>query len=203
MGTKNSSNNPRRKFLLAGAAATVAAVTPEILAPKTAQAAANGYGIVGKQAPELKVPLWIDGKGKPTTFSLSDHKGKFVFLEFWQAWCPGCHKHGFPTLKKLVDEFKGSKHFVPVAIQTTFEGFSANNSKQMRAIQMRYDLDIVFGHDEGTAEEHPHTMKSYRSGGTPWAVLVSPDGDVLYNDFGIDPEGAVTFLKKAIKKLEV
>ena len=45
-------------------------------------------------------------------------------------------------------------------------------------------------------------MRSYRSGGTPWAVLISPDGDVLYNDFGIDPDGAVDFLRKAIDKLE-
>jgi thiol-disulfide isomerase/thioredoxin len=192
-------SNKRRNFLLASGAVVLA---PEILALNTAQAASNGYGIVGKQAPELKVGEWIDGKGKPTSFKLSDHKGKFVFLEFWQAWCPGCHKHGFPTLKKLVDEFNDSEHFVPVAIQTTFEGFSVNNAKQMRAIQMRYDLDIIFGHDEGSEEKHPHTMRSYRSGGTPWAVLISPEGEVLYNDFGIDPDGAVAFLKKAIDKLE-
>ncbi len=191
--------NSRRTFLL-GSAAVLAV---PMLAPKVAQAASNGYGIVGRQAPELKVSQWIDGKGKPTTFKLSDHKGKFVFLEFWQAWCPGCHKHGFPTLKKLVDEFKDSEYFVPVAIQTTFEGFSVNNAKQMRAIQMRYDLDIIFGHDEGSEEEHPHTMRSYRSGGTPWAVLISPDGEVLFNDFNINLEGAIAFLKKAIEELEV
>jgi len=198
MNNKNYSNK-RRHFLLGSAAAVL---VPKMLAPKMAQAASNDYGIVGRLAPELEVSQWIDGKGKPTTFKLSDHKGKFVFLEFWQAWCPGCHKHGFPTLKKLVDEFKDSEFFVPVAIQTTFEGFSVNNAKQMRAIQMRYDLDIIFGHDAGTEEEHPHTMRSYRSGGTPWAVLISPDGDVLYNDFGIDPDGAVDFLRKAIDKLE-
>ena len=196
--TNNNHSNKRRNFLFGSAAAVLA---PEMLVPQIAEAAPNRYGIVGNQAPKLKVSQWIDGKGKPTTFKLSDHKGKFVFLEFWQAWCPGCHKHGFPTLKKLVDEFKDSEYFVPVAIQTTFEGFSVNNAKQMRAIQMRYDLDIVFGHDEGTEEEHPHTMRSYRSGGTPWAVLVSPDGDVLYNDFGIDPDGAVAFIKKAIEEL--
>lgn len=190
----------RRRFLLGSAGAVL---VPQIFAPKVTQAASNDYGIVGRQAPELKVSQWIDGKGKPTTFKLSNHRGKFVFLEFWQAWCPGCHKHGFPTLKILVDEFKDSEYFIPVAIQTTFEGFSVNNAKQMRAIQMRYDLDIIFGHDEGSEEEHPHTMRSYRSGGTPWAVLISPEGDVLYNDFAIDPDGSVAFLKRAIKELEV
>ncbi len=183
----------RRDFLLSTTAA--------LLLPKVSQAASNGYGIEGQQAPELKVGQWIDGEGKPTTFKLSEHKGKFIFMEFWQAWCPGCHKHGFPSLKKISDEFKDNKHFVPVAIQTTFEGFAVNNAKQMRAIQMRYDLDIVFGHDEGSEGVHPHTMKSYRSGGTPWAVLISPEGKVIYNDFSISPESAIAYLKKAIDKL--
>ena len=186
-------NNKRRDFLLAGTAA--------LLLSKTSHASSNSYGIEGLQAPELKVGQWIDGSGKPTTFSLADHKGKFIFMEFWQAWCPGCHKHGFPALKKISDEFKGNKHFIPIAIQTTFEGFSVNNAKQMRAIQMRYDLDIIFGHDEGSEGKHPHTMKSYRSGGTPWAVLISPEGKVLYNDFSISPTSAITFLKKEISKL--
>ena len=192
MKNKNFSNK-RRTFLLASATT--------LLAPKIVQGKSNKYGIEGQIAPELKVSQWIDGKGKPTTFTLADHKGKFVFMEFWQAWCPGCHAHGFPTLKKLTDEFKGNKHFVPIAIQTTFEGFAANNAKQMRAIQMRYDLDIVFGHDEGTEDTHPYTMQSYRSGGTPWAVLISPEGKVIYNDFSISPESAIAYLKNAMKKL--
>jgi len=109
--------------------------------------------------------------------------------------------HGFPTLKKISDEFKNDKNFVPVAIQTTFEGFSVNNASQMRAIQMRYDLDMVFGHDEGKEGVHPHTMRSYRSGGTPWAVLISPDGKVIFNDFNISSEGAIKFLKKALAEI--
>ena len=133
--TNNNYSNKRRNFLFGSSAAVLA---PEMLVPQMAEAASNRYGIVGKQAPELKVSQWIDGKGNPTTFKLSDHKGKFVFLERWQAWCPGCHKHGFPTLKKLVDEFKDSEYFVPVAIQTTFEGFSVNNAKQMRATDRCY-----------------------------------------------------------------
>ncbi len=186
-------NSKRREFLLAGTAA--------LLLPKTSQSTSNSYGIAGQQAPELKVGQWIDGSGKPTIFKLAEHKGKFVFMEFWQAWCPGCHSHGFPSLKKISDEFKDSRHFVSIAIQTTFEGFSINNAQQMRAIQMRYDLDMIFGHDEGSEEKPPYTMRSYRSGGTPWAVLISPDGKVLYNDFSISPDSAIAFLKKAIAKL--
>ena len=183
----------RRTFLLGGVSA--------LLLPQVVQAKPNPYGIKGHQAPELEVSQWIDGKGKPTTFKIANHKGKFIFMEFWQAWCPGCHKHGFPALKKISDEFKDNKHFEAIAIQTTFEGFSVNNAKQMRAIQMRYDLNLTFGHDEGKEGTHPHTMRSYRSGGTPWAVLISPEGKVIYNDFSIDPASAIAYLKKEIAKI--
>lgn len=191
--TKKTCSNQRRTFLLAGAAT--------LLLPKMALSSTERYGIVGQAAPELKVSEWIDGEGKPTSFKLSEQKGKFVFMEFWQAWCPGCHSHGFPTLKKITDEFKDSKHFVPIAIQTTFEGFSVNTANQMRVIQKRYDLPIVMGHDAGKEGVHPHTMRSYRSGGTPWAVLISPEGKVIFNDFNISPEGAIKFLMTAIEKI--
>lgn len=188
-------SSQRRSFLLASAAAST------LLIPKITTAASSRYGIVGQKAPELKVSEWIDGTGKSTTFKLSDHKGKFVFMEFWQAWCPGCHSHGFPSLKKITDGLEGNDKFISIAIQTTFEGFSVNTSNQMRVIQERYDLPIIMGHDAGTEGSHPYTMKSYRSGGTPWAVLISPDGDVIFNDFSINPESVISFLKKSIQEL--
>ena len=145
------------------------------------------------------VSEWIDGDGKPTSFKLSEQKGKFIFMEFWQAWCPGCHAHGFPSLKKMTDALSDNKHFVSIAIQTTFEGFSTNTADQMQVMQKRYDLPIIMGHDAGNEEAHPYTMKSYRSGGTPWAVLISPEGKVIYNDFSIQPESAIAYIKKATK----
>ena len=189
----------RRKVIKAGAATATA-----LLLPATAKAAKHQYGIAGKEAPELAITDWIDGAGKTTSFKLADHKGKFVFMEFWQSWCPGCHAHGFPTLKKISDAFSDNEHFVAVAIQTTFEGHTTNTSDKMREIQNQYDLDIIFGHDAGdpeVAHGHPKTMIDYRSGGTPWAVMISPEGKVLFNDFHINGEGAIRLLGEEIKKL--
>lgn len=189
----------RRNLLKSGAASAAA-----LLLPASAYAAKYNYGIAGRVAPELKISDWIDGEGKPTSFKLADHKGKYVFIEFWQSWCPGCHSHGFPTLKKISDAFKDSKHFTAVAIQTTFEGHSVNTAKKMRKMQKRYDLDIVFGHDAGdpkVANGHPKIMIDYRSGGTPWAVLISPEGKVLFNDFQINARGAIKLLREEIKNM--
>ena len=162
------------------------------------------YGILGQQAPELEVSTWIDGKGNPSSFKLADHKGKFVFMEFWQYWCPGCHAHGFPGLKKISDAFIDSPHFTALSIQTVFEGSWINTENKMKDIQEKYGLhDIVMGHENGKDHPsgHPSTMVNYRSGGTPWAVLVAPEGKVIFNDFSINVEGVINFLIKEIDKL--
>jgi len=181
-----------------------------VLLPSTNLVANTGtkkparYGISGYQAPELTVPTWIDGKGNPTTFSMEDQKGKFVFMEFWQYWCPGCHAHGFPTLKKISDEYKDNPHFTALSIQTVFEGSWVNTKEKMTDIQHKYGLyDIVMGHESGEDHPsgHPSTMANYRSGGTPWAVLIAPNGKVVFNDFRIDFDLLNNYLKKEIAKL--
>ncbi|MEH6457918.1 MAG: hypothetical protein V7749_16440, partial [Cocleimonas sp.] len=162
------------------------------------------YGILGRQAPELEVKTWIDGKGNASSFKMANQKGKFVFMEFWQFWCPGCHAHGFPGLKKIADEFKDSPHFTALSIQTVFEGGWVNTKNKMDDIQNKYGLhDIVMGHDSGKDHPsgHPSTMVNYRSGGTPWAVLVAPDGKVIFNDFSVNVDSVINYLNKEIAKL--
>ncbi len=165
-------------------------------------AAPNKYGILGQKAPELKLSNWIDKDGQTGSFSLSEHLGKFIFIELWQAWCPGCHKHGFPSLKKITDALVDNPLFIPIAIQTTFEGYDVNTPDKMREIQLRYDLPIIMGHDAGNEDKNsnPVTMQEYRSGGTPWAILISPTGIVLHNDFGVNPQGVINYINRETKK---
>ena len=193
-------SNKRRALLKTGASALLlpaAALSPALAANKD-------YGILGHSAPELEVTEWIDAKGNPTpAFKLADHKDKYIFMEFWQSWCPGCHSHGLPGLKKIADAFEGSPHFSAISIQTTFEGYATNTAKKMRKIQKQYDLKIMMGHDGGDEKTHSHpkTMVSYRSGGTPWAVLISPERKVIFNGFSINPDSAIKHLEKAINKM--
>lgn len=189
--------NNRRQFMKAGASILVLPFTNL----PTAFASSSDYGIVGNKAPELEVSHWIDSEGKLATkaFQLADHKNKYIFMEFWQSWCPGCHSHGFPNLKKISDAFSDNDSFVAIAIQTTFEGYDTNTLERVREIQEQYDLKIMMGHDAGEAPRgHPKTMVSYRSGGTPWAVLISPEGKVIFNDFSINAKSAINFLNKKL-----
>jgi peroxiredoxin len=46
--------------------------------------------------------------------SLSDYRGKIVFLNFWATWCPPCRIE-MPSMEKLYQGFKG-KDFVILAV---------------------------------------------------------------------------------------
>ncbi len=182
----------RRRFLSASGLSAAALALPFKVNAR------SDYGIKGRVAPELEVDHWIDADGKPATFKLSTHKGKWVFLKCWQSWCPGCHSHGFPALKIISDALVGNPKIAFAGIQTVFEGFEVNTEDKLRDIQLQYDLHIPMGHDAGdvNGDRHPSTMRNYRTGGTPWMILIDPDGVVVFNGFNINSDRAIEFLSK-------
>lgn len=137
------------------------------------------------QAPELRVQRWIGADGEPldSPLQLSDlgtgHKLIFCF----QDWCPGCHSHGFPALRAL-HEGLSKEGYGFAAIQTVFEGAEFNTYEQLRKNQQRYALPIPFGHDVPMPGQ-PFTtfMQDYRTQGTPWFTIITPDGAIAHRGF--------------------
>ncbi len=159
------------------------------------------YGIKGEQAPEIKLDYWIDKDGKPAEFSVLENRGKWVFLKCFQNWCPGCHASGFLTLKAFADEFWDHPQVAIAGIQTVFEGVSANAKSDVRKLQLRYDLPITMGHDEGdpSGDRFPKTVRNYFTGGTPWLILIDPNGMVVFNNFHVDSSKLIEFMKIQLK----
>lgn len=182
----------RRQLLKSAAAALGSAA---LLGSSPGGATRIDYGIKGRIAPELQVDYWIDRDGAPTSFHLSDHAGKWIFLKCFQSWCPGCHSHGFPALQTIADELASNPEIAIAGIQTVFEGHFTNTVDKLREIQLRYNLQIPMGHDAGPEHGHPQTMIDYRTGGTPWMILIDPERRVVFNDYGIDADRAVEFLR--------
>lgn len=157
-------------------------------------ASASDYGIKGRIAPELEIDYWIDENGESTSFKLAEHADKWIFLKCFQSWCPGCHSHGFPALKQISDALADNPAIAFAGIQTVFEGHYTNTVDKVRQIQLQYDLQIPMGHDPGLEHGHPKTMVDYRTGGTPWMILIDPQRNVIFNDYGIDVDKAIAFL---------
>lgn len=148
-------------------------------------------GIAGLPAPPLEEVRWIDEEGDARgPLALADLAPGYRILYFSQDWCAGCHAHGFPTLVALADSLRDAGVGL-AAVQTVFEGSEVNTFDRLRKNQQRYGLRIPFGHavaDPVSVDALPAIMKAYRSGGTPWFVVIGPDGRVLYDGFQLDAD---------------
>jgi len=155
-------------------------------------------GIVGLPAPELKHVRWIDENGDERgPLTLAELGQGFKILFFFQHWCPGCHRHGFPTFVALAEGLRDQGVGL-AAIQTVFEGSDVNTFDRLRENQRQYGLRVPFGHavpDTASADAVPAIMEAYRSGGTPWFVVIAADGRVVYDGFRIDAESLVKALR--------
>ena len=89
-----------------------------------------------------------------------------------------------------------------MGIQTVFEGYRINTKDKLRKNQLKYDLKIPMAHAAGNPQTHtaPEIMRKYRSGGTPWTVIIDPDGKVVFNDFHIDANLAAELIKVMLSK---
>ena len=182
----------------------MAAAILAVAGGRAAVAAQNHHrGIQGRPAPELAVDYWIGTDGKQTDpVRIKDYRGKMIYLYCFQAWCPGCHSRGFPTLVKISRSFEKDDRIVFLAVQTVFEGHATNTKGKLATIQERYGLKLPFGHDAGSKTSHgvPTTMANYRTGGTPWVILIDQDGKVIYNDFHIDVDKAPSVIRELLAK---
>ena len=149
------------------------------------------------RAPEFNINQWIDANGNKTNpIHLSDFKGKFKVLYCFQSWCPGCHSKGLPDLKKMVDGLEDNKNIVFLAIQTVFEGHDDNTFEKMVETQKQYELKIPFGHDAGDdGKSRSQIMTNYKTGGTPWFIMIDKHDNVVFSDFHLNPVAAIEFLK--------
>jgi hypothetical protein len=107
---------------------------------------------------------------------------------------------GFPTLKKLSERFSGDNRVVFLAVQTVFEGYGFNTEEKLRKNQLKYGVKVPMAHAAGNPENHlpPDIMINYRSGGTPWTVIIDPQGWVVFNNFHIEADSATAFIEKLL-----
>ena len=105
-----------------------------------------------------------DLSGKSVT--LSDYRGKIVFLNFWATWCPPCRAE-IPSMERLNEVF-GQKDFVMLAINVdsdlkTLTEFVGQNSHAFTVLS--------------DADRTAQTL--YRVDKFPETFVIGKDGKVL------------------------
>ena len=86
-----------------------------------------------------------------------------------------------------------------VAVQTSFEGFHANTFERAKEVMNKYSLMIPVG-QSGTTSKSSALMARYRTGGTPWTIIIDRTGIVRYNNYHIQPESAVELINRLIEE---
>ena len=155
-------------------------------------------GMRGQIAPEWAVREWFSLDQGESELQLANIDAPVVYLYCFQSWCPGCHSHGFPTLAEVHGRFQpGDAAFV--AVQTVFEGHEVNTAERAVESMQRHGLqELPVGHDVDFAGGLPSIMRSYRTAGTPWTVIIGPDRRVHFDGFRIDADTATATIHQLL-----
>ena len=127
---------------------------------------------VGSAAPDFSLK---DTKGK--AHSLSQYKGKFVVLEWFNPECPFVKKHyGSDNMQKLQQDATG-KGVVGLTIDSSAEGkegyLTAEQADKVTS-QWKTKETALLLDTEGTAG------KAYGAKNTPNMVIINPEGKIIY-----------------------
>ncbi len=103
--------------------------------------------------------------------SLSDLRGKNVFLNFWATWCPSC-KAEMPEIEKLYQETKNSD-LVILAInlgenRQTVQSFKDKN---------KYNFNMLLDADQAVAIKYDITS-------IPTSFFIDKDGNIISKKIG-------------------
>lgn len=100
-------------------------------------------------------------------FSLADHRGQVVILNFWASWCEPCIAE-MPMLNRVADEFAGQD--VVVVGVNVWDNRDA-------ALGFVDDLNITYQ----VVEDDPSTSIAVEYGltGVPETFVINPDGEIV------------------------
>lgn len=132
---------------------------------------------VGQPAPDFSV---MDSNGKTQT--LSEHKGKFVVLEWLNYDCPFVKKHyGAGNMQKLQKEY-AAKGVVWLSINSSSPGKQGNFSAEEinEKVAERDAAPTAY-----LMDQTGKTGKAYGAKTTPHMFIVNPEGVLIYKG-GID-----------------
>lgn len=127
----------------------------------------------GKPAKDFSYP---DMQGKE--YSLSDFKGKFVYIDVWATWCSPC-KIEIPHLKDLERTYRGK--------DIVFMSVSVDEKKDIEVWQEMVTQQELKG-IQLFASGWSEITEAYEVTGIPRFILIGPDGNI-YNANAPRPSG--------------
>lgn len=118
----------------------------------------------------------IDQNGNEHT--LSDYKGKVVFLNFWATWCPPCKKE-MPDIEALYNEYNLNQS------EVVFLGIANPRSEEYPNNQDDEKEEIItFLHDNGYTfptlfDETGEVLQNYNISAFPTTFMIDKEGNIF------------------------
>jgi peroxiredoxin len=127
---------------------------------------------VGTDAPDFSL---TDSKGK--TQSVSQYKGKYVVLEWFNPDCPFVKKHyGSGNMQKLQEEFT-SKGVVWLTVDSSapgLEGYLTADQANAKMAEWKTKQSALILDPDGKAG------RTYGAKNTPHMFVINPEGKIVY-----------------------
>jgi len=116
------------------------------------------------------------------TTSLSDLKGKYVYIDIWATWCGPCLRE-VPDLKRVESEYHNKNiEFVSVSVDrgSDYEKWTKMvNDKELGGEQLFADRTFKGG---AIAKIPTKFIRDYAIEGIPRFILIDPEGNIVSGD---------------------
>lgn len=157
---------------VAAAPLTVNAAQRQDDQKKDAQAGQAEVARLGEKAPDFTL---TDTEGKE--HRLSDYKGKFVIIEWFNPECPYVvHQHKEGTIKKVANKMDELEEVVWIAINSGAPGKQGTgkekNEKYRQEWQIKYPVLL---------DEAGKVGRMYQAKVTPHMYVINPEGMLMYH----------------------
>ena len=140
---------------------------------------------VGSEAPDIS-GLTPDGE----EVTLSDFKGKYVFIDFWASWCAPCRRE-IPHLKEVLAYSDNSENLVVLSYS-----IDSKRPDWINCIAKNQLTHKNWVHISTLKGWNSEGAKLFSVKGIPFTALIDPDGNVVA--FGLRGEEMVKKLKGII-----
>ncbi|MGO2012435.1 MAG: TlpA family protein disulfide reductase [Pseudoalteromonas sp.] len=138
---------------------------------------------VKETAPAFSLPLL----NNEHTITLSDYKGKVVYVDFWASWCVPCRR-SFPFLNALRKEY-ADKGFEVIAINLEQESEAANAFLAQHPVS----YPVVAGYNSTVGTD-------YEIIAMPTAYIIGKNGNIRVKHMGFNP-AQKDYLEAVVDKL--
>lgn len=131
----------------------------------------------GAKAPAFSLPA-LQNLEAGSTLSLSDYKGKVVYVDFWASWCGPC-RQSLPILNDVRAKH-ASKGFEVIAVNVD------ENTMDAVDFLVKHPVDYPI-----VSDPEAKTPEAYNLKGMPTAYLIDKNGVVRHvHEGGVNKKGA-------------